>query len=208
MYHTDESVQCSASQPPSLLSDIFQSRDWFVLGDSGCNEVETRPRSPLSSVSTFFPANAPQPETTPNLSHRASRSSSIWSKSSKLFSVCSYKQYDISFCCKHPVCIIQSNIPTSDLLLFFKTSFKWALQTPHYMPQQENLWLHQLLMTSHNKYLQIAQHSGNDWMLYCSLSQRLLHQSPCFMLLSYLHSFNEVNTAGYWTSCKTPLQVY
>lgn len=42
--------------------------------------------------------------------------------------------------------------------------------TPHYMPQQENFWLHQLLKTSHDKYFQIAQDSGNDSMLYCSLT--------------------------------------
>lgn len=46
--------------------------------------------------------------------------------------LCSYKQYDTgqnqtndfnrACCCKHHVCIIQSYVPTTNLLLFFKTN--------------------------------------------------------------------------------------
>lgn len=48
------------------------------------------------------------------------------------------------------------------------------------MPQQENLWLHGLLTTSHNKYLQIAQYPGNDAAVLFSLNTCFISHGSVF----------------------------
>lgn len=78
LHCTDNSVECSASQqtqpPPGYLTGIDLSL--------GTDEFETRPRCPLSYISTFFSPSAATNERSPNRTDGANRT-----RSSKLFSL-------------------------------------------------------------------------------------------------------------------------
>lgn len=115
----DKSVQYITSLSPALLSDIFQRSDWFLLEDLGCHELVAHPRSPLSSsASTFSLLTHHNPEKL-NLCVQTNRCSiTVLSALMKLMTLIE----DASFCCKQPICIIQSHVLTSNQFIFAKTS--------------------------------------------------------------------------------------